>query len=41
MQILLTEIFEITKNLDPPIIEGMLNARSNSCNLRIFQELVT
>ena len=41
IQILLTEVFKTIKNLDPPIIEGMFNARPSNYNSRNFQELVT
>ena len=41
IQILLTAVFKTNKNLAPPIMEGIFNARPNNCHLINFQELVT
>ena len=41
IQTLMTEIYKMKNNLNPPIMDNMLERRNNTYNLRNFQEFVT
>ena len=41
LQVLMTEIYEIVNGVAPPILNSLIECRSNECNIRNFQVLST